>query len=104
MTYLSTKSQQKISNHKPGRVVQSEARLTKRARGPRLDTRSSFLLSFPLPLNQEGQITYWRKYVHLLLVNCLGSLSMPRNSVLRLTDRPDMTLAVYRGRKATTHQ
>ena len=29
---------------------------------------------------------------------------MPRKSVLRLTDRPDMTLDVYRGRKTTTLQ
>ena len=29
---------------------------------------------------------------------------MPRKSVVRLTDRPDMTLDVYRGRKTTTQQ
>ena len=28
----------------------------------------------------------------------LGGLSLPRKSVVRLTDRPDMTLDVYRGR------
>ena len=44
---------------------------------------------------------YWRKYVHEVLVNRLGGLSLPRKSVVRLTDRPDMTLAVYRGRKTT---
>ena len=31
----------------------------------------------------------------------LGGLSLPRKSVVRLTDRPDMTLDVYRGRKTT---
>ena len=36
------------------------------------------------------------------LVNRLGGLSLPRKSVVRLTDRPDMTLNVYRGRKTTT--
>ena len=40
--------------------------------------------------------------MHEVLVNCLGGLSLPRKSVVRLTDRPDMTLDVYRGRKATT--
>ena len=30
-----------------------------------------------------------------VLVNRLGSLSLPRKSVVRLTDRPDMTLDVY---------
>ena len=36
-----------------------------------------------------------------VLVNCLGGLSLPRKSVVRLTDRPDVTLDVYRGRKTT---
>ena len=35
-------------------------------------------------------------------VNRLGGLILPRKSVVRLTDRPDMTLTVYRGRKTTT--
>ena len=34
-----------------------------------------------------------------VLVNSLGGLSLPRKSVVRLTDHPDMTLDVYRGRK-----
>ena len=46
-------------------------------------------------------VIYWRKYVHEVLVNCLGGLSLPRKSVVRLTDRPDMTLDVYSGRKTT---
>ena len=37
-------------------------------------------------------------------VNRLGGLSLPRKSVVRLTDRPDMTLDVYRGRKTTMQQ
>ena len=39
--------------------------------------------------------------MHEVLVNRLGGLSLPRKSVVRLTDRPDMTLNVYRGRKTT---
>ena len=42
--------------------------------------------------------------MHEVLVNRLGSLSLPRKSVVRLTDRPDMTLDVYRGRKTTMQQ
>ena len=42
--------------------------------------------------------------MHEVLVNGLGGLSLPRKSVVRLTDRPDMTLDVYRGRKTTTQQ
>ena len=40
--------------------------------------------------------------MHEVLVNRLGGL--PRKSVVRLTDRPDMTLDVYRGRKTTMQQ
>ena len=42
--------------------------------------------------------------MHEVLVNHLGGLSLPRKSVVRLTDRPDMTLDVYRGRKTTMQQ
>ena len=39
--------------------------------------------------------------MHDVLVNRLGGLSLRRKSVVRLTDRPDMTLDVYGGRKTT---
>ena len=42
--------------------------------------------------------------MHEVLVDRLGGLSLPRKSVVRLTDRPDMTLDVYRGRKTTMQQ
>ena len=42
--------------------------------------------------------------MHEVLVNRLGGLSLPRKSVVRLPDRPDMTLDVYRGRKTTIQQ
>ena len=42
--------------------------------------------------------------MHEVLVNPLGDLSLPRKSVVRLTDRPAMTLDVYRGRKTTMQQ
>ena len=42
--------------------------------------------------------------MHEVLVNRLGGLSLPRKSVVRLTDRPNMTLDVYRGRKTTIQQ
>ena len=38
------------------------------------------------------------------LSNRLGGLSLPRKSVVRLTDRPDMTLDVYCGRKTIIQQ
>ena len=42
--------------------------------------------------------------MHEVLVNRLGGVSLPRKSVVRLTDRPDMTLDVNRGRKTTIEQ
>ena len=59
------------------------------------ETRSGHILSFLLPLIQEdfsAVVSYWRKYVHEVLVNYLGGLSLPRESVVRLTDRSDMTI------------
>ena len=58
----------------------------------------------PSAFSRRAVVSYWRKYVHEVLVNHLGSLSLPRKSVVRLTDRPNMTLDVYRGRKTTIQQ
>ena len=55
----------------------------------------------PSAFSRRAIVSYWQKYVHKVLVNRLGGLSLPRKSVVRLTDRPDMTLDVYRGRKTT---
>ena len=49
-------------------------------------------------------VIYWQRYVHEVLVNHLGGLSLPRKSVVRLTDRPNMTIDVYCGCKTTTQQ
>ena len=58
----------------------------------------------PSAFSRRAVVSYWRKYVHEVLVNRLGGLSLPKKSVVRLTDRPDMTLDVYRGRKTTIQQ
>ena len=58
----------------------------------------------PSTFSRRAVVSYWRKYVHEVLVNRLGGLSLPRKSVVRLTDRLDMTLDVYRGRKTTIQQ
>ena len=47
----------------------------------------------------SGRATEILLYVHEVLVNRLGGLG----SVVTLTGRPDMTSAVNRGRKTTTH-
>ena len=53
---------------------------------------------------RKAVVSYWRKYVHELLVNRLGGLNLPRKCVVRLTDRPDMTLDFYCGRKTAIQQ
>ena len=51
---------------------------------------------------RRAVVSYRRKYVHEVLVNRLGGLSLPGKSVVRLTDCPDMTIAIYHGYKTTT--
>ena len=58
----------------------------------------------PSTFSRRAVVSYWRKYVHEVLVNRLGGLSLPRKSVVRLTYHPDMTLDVYCGRKTTMQQ
>ena len=60
-------------------------------------------LTFISPSADLGRpvVSNWRKYVHLVLVDHLKGLSLPRNCMVRLTDRPDMTRVVYSVRKAT---
>ena len=89
---------------RPGRVAQSVGHLTRKSGVlgsiPGLATYFRFFFRF----SRRAVVSYWRKYVHEVLVNRLGGLSLPRKSVVRLTDRPDMTLDVYRGRKTTKQQ
>ena len=42
--------------------------------------------------SRRAVVSYWRKYVHEVLVNHLGGLSLTRESVVRLTDFLDMTI------------
>ena len=81
----------------PGRIVQSVGHLT------RYPVWQHTFVS-PSAFSRRAVVNYWRKYVHKVLVNRLGGLSLPRKSVVRLTDRPDMTLDVYRGHKTTMQQ
>ena len=60
-----------------------------RAIGPGFDTRSGHILSFLLPLTQEGQLS--------VTGESTGGLNQPRKSVYRLPDSPGMTIDVYRG-------
>ena len=85
----------------PGHVAQSVGHLTRKSGVlgsiPGLTTDFRFSFRF----FKKAVVSYWRKYVHEVLVNRLGGLSLPRKSVVRLTDHPNMTLDVYHGRKTT---
>ena len=97
----------------PGRVAQSVGHLTRKSGVlgsiPGLATTAlrekaeGETKVSPSAFSRRAVVSYWRKYVHEVLVNRLGGLSLPRKSVVRLTDRPDMTLDVYRGRKTTNN-
>ena len=85
----------------PGRVAQSVARPTQEPEVPvRYPVRPHTFVS-PSADSKRAVVSCWRKYVHEVLVNRLVGLSLPKQSVVRLTDRPDMTIDVYRGRKTT---
>ena len=90
-----------MNAQKPGRVAQSVRRLTRKS-----EVLGSIPHTFISPSadSRGAVVSYWRKYVHEVLVDRLGGVSLPRKSVVRLTDRPDMTLDVYRGRKTTIQQ
>ena len=88
----------------PGRVAQSVGHLTRKSGVlgsiPGLATYFRFSFRF----FKKGSCQLLAKVCARILINCLGGLSLPRKSVVRLTDRPDMTLDVYRGRKTTMQQ
>ena len=82
----------------PGRIAQSVGHLTCKSEVLGSIPRSGHILLFLFPLIQEGQLSVTGKSMCTeVLVNRLGGLSLSRKSVVRLTDRPDMTLD-----KATT--
>ena len=86
----------------PGRVAQSVGHLTRKSGVlGSIPGLAQHTFVSPSAFLRRAVVSYWRKYVHEVLVNRLGGLSLPRKSVVRLTDRPDMTLDVYRGRETT---
>ena len=89
----------------PGRIAQSVGHLTRKS-GVLGSIPCLWPHTFVSPSadSRRAVVSYWQKYVHEVLVNRLGGLSLCRKSVVRLTDRPGMTLDVYRGRKRTIQQ
>ena len=86
----------------PGRVALSVGHLTRKSEVLGSIPGLATYFRFSFRCSRRAFVSYRQKYVHEVLVNRLGGLSLPRKSVVRLTDRPNMTLDVYRGRKTTT--
>ena len=92
-----------LLNLLPGAVARSEASKRPRVRSPR--TAHSFVETWSWkhfyghsPSSADSRraaVSYWRKNVHYVLVNCLGGL--PRNNVARLTDRAQNDLKCVEG-------
>lgn len=63
-------------------------------------SQASLILSFFL-VSRRAVVSYWRTYmyVHEVVLNRLGCLSLPIKSMVRLTGRPEMALDVYRGQQ-----
>ena len=74
-----------------------------RARCPGFNPFEPHTLVFPSTDSRRAVVSYWQKYVHEILVK-LRRAKPVRESVVKLTDHPDMTIAVYCGHKTTTQQ
>ena len=86
----------------PGRVAQSVGHLTRKSEVLGSIPGLATYFRSPSADSRAAVVSYLGKYVHEVLGNRLGGLSLPRKSVVRLNDRADMTLDVYRVRKTTT--
>ena len=63
---------------------------------PSLRLIMEFFYGHSLPDSRRGVVSYLRKNVHCVLANRLVDINL--SSVVRLTDRPAMTISVDRGR------
>ena len=81
----------------PGHIAHSAVCLTQEPEVLGSIPGSAIYFVSPSTDSRKTVVSYWQKYVHEVLVKSLGGLSLPRKSVVRLTDNPDMTIDVYRG-------
>ena len=88
----------------PGGIAQSVGHLTRKSEVLGSIPSLATYFRFSFRWIKRGSCQLLAKVCAEVLVNRLGGLSLPRKSVVRLTDRPNMTLDVYRGRKTTTQQ
>ena len=82
--------------NEPGRVAQQVEHLTSKSGVLGSIPSLATYFRFSFRLFKKGSCQLLAKVLHEVLVNRSGGLSLRR-----LTDRPDMTLDVYRGRKTT---
>ena len=88
----------------PGRVAQSVSCLTHEPEVlGSIPVRPHTFIS-PSADSRREVVSYWQKYVHKVLVDYLGGISLPRKSVVSLNDHPDMTIGVYLGHKTAQRQ
>ena len=66
----------------PGRVAQSVEHLTRKSDVLGSIPGLAHTFIFPSADSRGAVVSYWRKYVHEVLVNRLGGLSLPRKSVV----------------------
>ena len=85
----------------PGPIAQSAGHLTSKSGVLGLIPSLATYFRFSFRFFKKGSC---QVLAHEVLVNRLGGLSLPRKSMVRLTDRPDITLNVYGGRKTTMQQ
>ena len=95
---------QELGSYAQGQGSLAVFKVTARDQGHYKGHSGAFVTYCNISCSRRAVVSYWRKYVHEVLVNRLGGLSLPRKSVVRLTDRPEMTLDVYCGRKTTIQQ
>ena len=69
----------------PGRVAQSVGHLTRKSGVLGSIPGLATYFRSPSAFSRRAVVSYWRKYVHKVLINRFGDLSLPRKSVDRLT-------------------
>ena len=84
--WVEPKSKRFILLSPPGCVPQSVGHLTRKS-WVRYPVWPHTFVS-PSADSRGPVVSYWRQYVHEVLINRLGGLSLPSQSVVRLTDVP----------------
>ena len=81
----------------PDRIAQSVACLTQEPEEPGSILGPATHFRFHFRRFEKGRCQLLANYGHLVLINRLGGLSLYLDSMVRLTDHSEMTIAVYRG-------